>query len=180
MSFTYLHVRSYYSLLAGGSSPAALATRAARLGLEALAITDTDGTRGVVQFAKACSTAGIKPIYGTELSVEGFPVVLLCEDRAGYGQLCQLLTQSYQVPLTLDDLSAAAPRHLFCLTGGREGLLVGALRSSTTSARRLLDRLNIIFTDRLSAELWHHLHEKDPPLIRALTSWLPHAAWKPR
>ena len=166
MSFTYLHVRSYFSLLAGGSSPEELAAEAARLGMDALALTDAQGVRGAVRFAKACQACGIKPVYGAEVPVgEGY-LVLLCANRDGYGELCRLLTLSHERPLTLDDLTPSS--NLFCLTGGRAGLLARTLTASPSAARQCLERLVAIFGDRLSVELWHHLHEKDAALLRAI------------
>jgi len=164
MSFAYLHTRSWYSLLAGGSSPAMLVKQAVQLGLKALALTDVQGVMGAVRFAQACDIAGLKPIYGAEVSVEGGRLVLLCENRDGYGELCHLLTLSSQRPLVLDDLEEV--RNLFCLTGGRRGLLAANLKNNT--ARPLLERLKALFGQRLSVELWHHLHEEDSVCLRFL------------
>ena len=164
MAFTYLHTRSWYSLLAGGSSPTMLVQQAARLGLEALALTDVQGVLGAVRFAQACETMGLTPIYGAEVMIEGSPLVLLCANRDGYGELCRLLTRSSQEALVLDDLEEV--QNLFCLTGGRHGLLARHL--TTNAARPLLERLKVIFADRLSVELWHHLHEDDSTCLRAL------------
>jgi error-prone DNA polymerase len=67
--FVHLHVASGYSLRHGASSPAALATRAASLGQDALALTDRDGLYGAVRFVLACREAGIAPILGVDLAV---------------------------------------------------------------------------------------------------------------
>lgn len=166
MDFTYLHTRSWYSLLAGGSSPDMLVEQAAKLGLKALALTDVQGVMGTVRFAQACDIAGLKPIYGSEVIVEDGRLVLLCENREGYGELCRLLTKGSQKPLVLDDLEEV--NNLFCLTGGRRGLLSTHLRNNT--ARPLLKRLKALFGPRLSVELWHHLHEDDSACLRALVA----------
>src|ERR1700749_1419684 len=50
-----LHCPSSYSFLDGASSPGELVAEAARLGLEALAITDHNGMYGVPQFAQAAA-----------------------------------------------------------------------------------------------------------------------------
>jgi len=69
-----LHCHSSYSFLDGASSPAELVAEAARLGLEALAITDHNGMYGVPQFAQAAAKlkeqTGIKlgTVFGAELS----------------------------------------------------------------------------------------------------------------
>ena len=53
VSYAELHCHSNFSFLDGASHPEELATEAARLGLEALAITDHNGFYGVVRFAEA-------------------------------------------------------------------------------------------------------------------------------
>ena len=51
--YAELHCHSNFSFLDGASHPEELAEEAARLGLEALAVTDHDGFYGVVRFAEA-------------------------------------------------------------------------------------------------------------------------------
>jgi error-prone DNA polymerase len=68
--FAHLHVASGYSLQYGASHPAALVERAAEHGMDLLALTDRDGTYGAVKFAKACSSAGIRPVLGVDLAVD--------------------------------------------------------------------------------------------------------------
>ena len=67
--FVHLHVASGYSLRHGASHPGALVARAAELGMAALALTDRDGVRGAVKFAKAGIVHGVAPILGTDLGV---------------------------------------------------------------------------------------------------------------
>ena len=66
MSFTHLHVHSYYSLMDGLNSPAELVKAAKDAGQTALAITDhgTLGSHREMQIA--CKEQGIKPILGVE------------------------------------------------------------------------------------------------------------------
>ena len=67
--FTHLHVASSYSLRYGTATPAALAARAASLGMPALALTDRDGLYGAFKHVQACAAAGIKPLLGADLAV---------------------------------------------------------------------------------------------------------------
>ncbi len=67
--FVHLHVASGYSLRHGASHPAALVERAAEHGMDSLALTDRDGAYGAVKFAKACMSAGIRPVFGVDLAV---------------------------------------------------------------------------------------------------------------
>ncbi len=67
--FTHLHVASSYSLRYGTATPAALAARAASLGMPALALTDRDGLYGAFKHVEACAAAGIKPLLGVDLAL---------------------------------------------------------------------------------------------------------------
>ena len=66
MSFTHLHVHSYYSLMDGLNSPAELAQAAKDAGQTALAITDHGTLSSHRDMQKACKEIGIKPILGVE------------------------------------------------------------------------------------------------------------------
>jgi error-prone DNA polymerase len=67
--YAELHCHSNFSFLDGASHPEELATEAARLGLEALAITDHDGFYGVVRFAEAAKAVGLPTVFGTEITL---------------------------------------------------------------------------------------------------------------
>ncbi len=66
--FVHLHVASGYSLQHGASHPHVLVERAAEQEMDALALTDRDGTYGAVRFVKAAAAAGIRPILGVDLA----------------------------------------------------------------------------------------------------------------
>ncbi|MFW3170699.1 DNA polymerase III subunit alpha [Geodermatophilus sp. CPCC 206100] len=67
--FVHLHVASGYSMQYGANHPADLVTRAAELGMRALALTDRDGLYGAVKFALACRAADVRPLFGVDLAV---------------------------------------------------------------------------------------------------------------
>ena len=67
--YAELHCHSNFSFLDGASHPEQLAEEAARLGLEALALTDHDGFYGVVRFAEAARTVGLPTVFGAEISL---------------------------------------------------------------------------------------------------------------
>jgi len=67
--YAELHCHSNFSFLDGASHPEELATEAARLGLEALAITDHDGFYGVVRFAEAAEAVGLPTVFGAEITL---------------------------------------------------------------------------------------------------------------
>src|SRR3954462_1633843 len=67
--YAELHCHSNFSFLDGASHPEELAEEAARLGLQALALTDHDGFYGVVRFAEAAKTLPLKTVFGAELNL---------------------------------------------------------------------------------------------------------------
>ena len=88
-----LFCKSSFSFLEGASQPEELIEAAAALGLASIALTDRDGVYGIVEAHVAAKEAGVKPIVGSEISIDdGSTVVLLATNRAGYANLCQLIT----------------------------------------------------------------------------------------
>jgi len=67
MSFVHLNVHSSHSLLSGASTVEDLVWAAAKHGMEALALTDTNGLYAAVPFQRACAEAGVRPIFGVEV-----------------------------------------------------------------------------------------------------------------
>src|SRR5690349_22228596 len=91
--FTHLHVHSHFSFGLGSSSPEALAMTAAERGFAALACTDTNGVYGAVEFIRACTAAGVRPILGAHLVSAGQELVALATDERGWAALCRAITQ---------------------------------------------------------------------------------------
>jgi error-prone DNA polymerase len=93
MAYAELHASSAFSFLRGSSLPEHLVQRAAELGLHTLALVDRDGLSGAPRFFKAAKKAGLRPLVGAELTLsEGGALTLLVESRAGYQNLCRLIT----------------------------------------------------------------------------------------
>ncbi len=121
--FTHLHVASSFSLRYGTATPAALAARAASLGMPALALTDRDGLYGAFKHVKACAAAGIKPLLGVDLALSpagpraaGPPerVTLLAAGRQGWASLCRLVSAAHAAAAPAgraadDDVPAVTP-----------------------------------------------------------------------
>ncbi len=164
VSYAELHCHSAFSFLDGASTPETLVAEAAQLGLEALAITDHDGFYGVVRFAEAARDAGLRTIYGAELSLDlpagqlGVPdpvgqhLLVLARGQEGYRRLAQQISKAQLVghekgrPVyDLDDLGNAADGHWLILTGCRKGgvrkaLARGGPGMAEQEIRRLIDR----------------------------------------
>ncbi len=67
--FVHLHVHSRFSFMDGAADLDALVTRAAELGMPAIALTDHQGLYGAVRFYRKALDAGVKPIVGAEVVV---------------------------------------------------------------------------------------------------------------
>ena len=92
--YAALWCKSNYSFLQGASHPEELVEQAHAFGLRALALTDVDGVYGVVRAHVRAQALGLPLIIGAQVSVDtGDAIVLLAENRLGYANLCQLLTQ---------------------------------------------------------------------------------------
>jgi error-prone DNA polymerase len=162
--YAELHCHSNFSFLDGASHPEELAEEAARLGLEALALTDHDGFYGVVRFSEAARAVGLPTVFGAELTLgatrpqggaadpEGAHVVVLAADPEGYARLGRAISAGQRAGekgaprLDLDTLAsiAHAPSHLgrssdrsshwHVLTGCRKGAVPAALVDRGPSA----------------------------------------------
>ena len=88
-----LHVHSNFSILQGTFSVRDLVREAVLRDLSAVALTDTNGLYGALEFYGAAREAGIKPLIGAEIVWGGEQCVLLAEDLAGYENLCRVVTE---------------------------------------------------------------------------------------
>src|SRR5271170_7436899 len=89
-----LHSRSAFSFLEGSSVPEELVARAAALDFGALAILDRDNISGAARFHMAAKKAGIHAHIGAEITcTDGHRYPLLAENRAGFQNLCRLITR---------------------------------------------------------------------------------------
>ena len=97
MSYIELHACSAFSFLRGGSFPEQLAHTAAELEMPAMALLDRNGVYGAQRFSVAAREHNVRLIIGAELSMEdgGDVVPVLVENRTGYKNLCELLTQAH-------------------------------------------------------------------------------------
>ena len=153
MSYVELHARSAFSFLRGGSSPEHLAERAAELKMPAMALCDRDGVYGAPRFYGKARETGLRAIVGCELTMEdGHILPVLVESRAGYQNLCQLITRAKlrgtkeHAPVRWDDL----PEY-------HDGLVALAAIRDPQSAIRNLERLIAAFgRDHVFMEIQRH------------------------
>src|SRR6185503_15676706 len=105
------------------------------------ALCDRMGVYGAPRFVGAARESGIRAIHGAELLLEdGSVLPVLVKDRAGYANLCQLLTRAHlRAPkgegvVHWEELPEFAGG-LVALTGDNDGPLLSALTAADTSAR---------------------------------------------
>ncbi len=168
--YAELHCHSNFSFLDGAGSPEQLVEQAARLGLDAVAITDHDGMYGVVRFAEAARELGVRTVYGAELNLGltlgpngvrtgtpdpiGTHLLVLARDAEGYHRLCRVITnaqlfgQAKDHPVKgrpvydLDGAAELADGHWLVLSGCRKGAVrQGLAREGPDGAARELRRL---------------------------------------
>jgi len=176
MAFVHLHSHSCFSFLDGTSTPEELVEAALEQGMDALAVTDTNGLYGAVRFWNAARERGIKPIFGTELRILDDPaapkgsvshLVLLARDRAGWTSLCRIVSAGQlagkkEEPRFTLDLVERYRDGLIVLTGCAAGAVPRAVRAGDMDgARAELARLLQIFGDDLFVELTDHLGPDD-------------------
>ena len=164
MNYAELHARSAFSFLRASSSPEHLAFTAADLHLPALALCDRDGVSGAPRFYTAAQECGIRPIVGSELTMEeGSVLPVLVQSRTGYQNLCRLLSRAKlrspknESSIRWSELSEFQ-EGLICLTGDEEGPLHQALATGDFSrADQCLTLLKEIFgMNHLFVEIQRH------------------------
>src|SRR3954471_4746715 len=172
-----LHSRSAFSFLEGSSLPESLISRCAELKMPAMALLDHDGVYGAPRFHMAAKKAGIKAHIGAEVTYETSlrsPLPLLIASRAGYQNLCRLITKM-KLRAAKDEGAVSEQElkeysaGLICLTGGDDGPLALALKhGGIEAAHRVLEQLAQIFGhNNVYVELQRHFHREQELRNRA-------------
>ena len=150
--FAHLHVHSCFSFLNGTSTPEELVDAAVEHGMDAIAITDTNGLYGAVRLWNAAKEKDIKPIFGLEMA---FPsvgsVVLLARDRTGWTNLCRIVSAAQlagkkEAPKPSLAMLEADSAGLFALSANEDPIALAELR------RILGEALYVELVDRLGRD----------------------------
>ena len=186
--YVELHARSAFSFLEGASLPEELISVCSNLDGAAMALLDRDGVYGAPRFHLAATKLGIKAHIGSEITlalenrhasrITHHPssflttLPLLVETRAGYQNLCRLITlmklrapkhaKPGEVAATLDEL-AGHSEGLICLTGGDDGpfahaLELGGLDEAIAVTQKLV---GIFGRANVYAELQRHFNREE-------------------
>jgi DNA polymerase-3 subunit alpha len=172
--FIHLRVHTEYSLLEGAVPVKKLVGLCDRMGMPAVAVTDTNNMFAALEFSVLATGAGVQPIVGCQVAVDFDPVqpgerprpyaplVLLAQDESGYMNLMKLNSRLYMrgdgsLPhVTLEELEHHATG-VVCLTGGPDGPVGRHLQAGQgAKAEAMLRRLAAAFPERVYVELQRH------------------------
>ena len=100
--FIHLRIHTEYSVSDGILQIGQALNAAVADNMPALGISDLSNLFGMVKFYKAAREKGVKPIVGVDVWITNpldrdkpYRMLLICMNRAGYGQLCSLLSRAY-------------------------------------------------------------------------------------
>ncbi|MFZ5902770.1 MAG: DNA polymerase III subunit alpha [Chloroflexota bacterium] len=177
MSFAHLHVHTDYSLLDGFSNIKKLVQRVQELNMPAVAITDHGTMFGVMEFYKAATGAGVKPIIGLEaymaartmhdrdakLDRSSTHLLLLAENETGYRNLLQIASAAqlegfYYYPRIDHDFLAAHSEGLICTSGCMAAEIPRYIldQQPEEAVRRINWYYDVFGPDRFFLELQQH------------------------
>ena len=196
-----LHARSAFSFLEGASLPETLIATCANLNMPAMALLDRDGVYGSPRFHMAAKKTRLKAHIGAEVTTQllghgstrihtdqftqknssvplrlcgGFRLPLLVSSRAGYQNLCRMITKMKlraakgEGAVHEEELQEHA-EGLICLTGDHDGPLALALKNGGMErARNCIEHLTEIFgRANVYVELQRHFHREQEARNRA-------------
>ena len=184
MSFTHLHVHSYYSLMDGLNSPLELAQAAKDAGQTAIAITDHGTLASHRDMQLACKEIGIKPILGveayisptdrfdrsskTDKSIQAYNhIILLAKNMKGLENINILQELAwnegfYHKPRIDREVLKEYSEGIIVLSGCLNGLISKAIeREEFSEAKLVLKDFKQTFNDDFYIEVQSH----NPPEI---------------
>ena len=166
--FVHLRLHTEFSVVDGTNRIDDIVAAAAGAGQPALAITDLNSLFGAIKFYKAARGAGVKPLIGAEIVLEGLGtdplaqsrMIVLVQNHGGYLNLCELLARAFTQntgraqPLVKWSWLQQLSEGLIALSGAQAGAVGQALlQDDTARAHDLALQLAAVFPHRLYLEL---------------------------
>lgn len=166
-----------YSLYDAIGDVKRIVKKAKSFGMDAIALTDRAGLYGAVDFYKAATKEGIKPILGVQVNVaknkltdkrarvddQSYSLILLAETNEGYHNLLKIISESflegfYYKARTDKDALRRFHKGIIALSGNTGGEIPKLLLShDEEGAERVLREYQDIFgPDNFFLELMHH------------------------
>ena len=186
MSFTHLHVHSYYSLMDGLNSPAELAQAAKDAGQTAIAITDHGTLASHREMQIACKEIGIKPILGveayisptdrfdrsskTDKSIQAYNhIILLAKNKKGLENINALQELAwnegfYHKPRIDREILKEYAEGIIVLSGCLNGLVSKAIEKQEFSDAKLILK---DFAKTFGEDFYIEVQSHNPPEINA-------------
>jgi DNA polymerase-3 subunit alpha len=101
--FVHLRLHTEFSIVDGTNRIDDVMAAAAADRQPALAVTDLNNIFGAIKFYKAARSAGVKPVIGAELLLQGLAkdaavvsrILVLVQNKQGYLNLCELLARAW-------------------------------------------------------------------------------------
>jgi len=182
--FVHLRLHTEFSVVDGTNRIDEVVQAARADGQPALAITDLNNLFGAVKFYKEARGAGVKPVLGVEVFLEGLGadaaavtrIVLLVQNTTGYLHLSELLARAWTQNVGRGQSQALVKRAwleelgegLIALSGAQAGPLGAALLQGHASrADDLARQLAALFPNRFYVELQRAGRPDDEPHVVA-------------
>jgi len=191
--FVHLHLHTEYSLLDGACRIDDVVEKAHEAKMPAVAITDHGNMCGAIDFYKAASERGIKPIIGCEAYIApgsrrdkksgnardaAYHLVLLAKDDTGYKNLIKLITAAhlegfYYKPRIDKEILAQHAKGLIGFTACLKGEVPNKIANDQLQqAKATLDEYRQIFEPGdFYVELHNHGIEQQRIVNRVLIEW---------
>lgn len=175
--FIHLHTHSHYSFLQALPKIDDLVEKAKKEGMDALGLTDSGNMHGAIEFYKAATKAGIKPILGVDAylaprsrrdrdqhqDAKRSRIVLLAENNAGYTNLLALVTKSwtegfFERPRIDKELLREHAAGIIAILPSFAGDIAQLLRANDANgaAAALAEFKNIFGAENIFLEITHH------------------------
>ncbi|RZL42930.1 MAG: DNA polymerase III subunit alpha [Variovorax sp.] len=182
--FVHLRLHTEFSVVDGTNRIDEVVKAARADGQPALAITDLNNLFGAVKFYKEARGAGVKPVLGVEVFLEGLGadaaavtrIVLLVQNTTGYLHLSELLARAWTQNVGRGQSQALVKRAwleelgegLIALSGAQAGPLGAALlQGHVARADDLARQLAALFPNRFYVELQRAGRPDDEPHVVA-------------
>src|ERR1035437_5339734 len=180
--YVHLHNHTQYSLLDGLTKIPALVDYVKESGMNSVAITDHGTLSGAIEFYKAATAKGIKPIIGMETYVASrtyadkdpvkdknyYHLIILAMNNQGYKNLMKLSTIAnldgmYYKPRIDHALLEKYNEGLIVLSGCVSGEVADNIRQGQYSkAKEIAEWYKNVFGDRYYIEVQDHGHADHP------------------
>ncbi len=175
--FVHLHTHSHYTFLQALPKVPELVAKAKAEGMDAVGLTDSGNTHGLIEFYMEAEKAGIRPILGVDaylaprsrfekdhdLDRKRSRIVLLAENNEGYRNLLALVTKSwtegfFERPRMDKELLRAHANGVIALLPSFASDVSQSLRAGDAEgAKAALAEFKSIFgQDNLFLEITHH------------------------